>query len=144
MYFPMNNHFNSLKINRVFSRVVTRLSVQVWSFSLNDFYPNENGTQFTSQFWKSFKKVVGTKVNLSSTFHTQIDGQAIQKIQMLEDTLGVCVIYFKEIWMPICLIEFANNNSYQLSISMAQFDYLYSMRCRSLIVQFEVGEKERR
>ncbi|WMV50175.1 hypothetical protein MTR67_043560, partial [Solanum verrucosum] len=35
---------------------------------------SDTGTQFTSQFWKSFQKGVGTKVKLSTTFHPQIIG----------------------------------------------------------------------
>ncbi|WMV58607.1 hypothetical protein MTR67_051992, partial [Solanum verrucosum] len=31
-------------------------------------------TQFTSHFWRSFQKGLGTKVKLSTTFHPQTDG----------------------------------------------------------------------
>ena len=50
--------------------------------------------QFTSHFWKSFQKIFDTQVNLSTTFHTQMDGQAERTIQTLEDMLRVCVIDF--------------------------------------------------
>ncbi|WMV29513.1 hypothetical protein MTR67_022898 [Solanum verrucosum] len=49
------------------------------------------GAQFTAQFWKSFKKGLGSKVNLSIAFHPQTDGQAEHIIQTLEDMLRVCV-----------------------------------------------------
>ena len=39
------------------------------------------GPQFTSHFWKSFQKGLGTQVNLSTTFHPQTDGQADCDIQ---------------------------------------------------------------
>ena len=32
------------------------------------------GPQFTSHFWKSFQKGLGIQVNLSTTFHPQMDG----------------------------------------------------------------------
>ncbi|WMV37905.1 hypothetical protein MTR67_031290 [Solanum verrucosum] len=32
----------------------------------------DRGTQFTSQFWMSFQKVLGTRVKLSTTFHSTI------------------------------------------------------------------------
>ncbi|WMV14103.1 hypothetical protein MTR67_007488 [Solanum verrucosum] len=35
---------------------------------------SSRGTQFTSQFWKSFQKGLGTKVKLNTSFHPQIDG----------------------------------------------------------------------
>lgn len=41
------------------------------------------GTQFTFQFLKSFQKCLGIKVNLSTTFHPQTNGQAEWIIQTL-------------------------------------------------------------
>ena len=36
---------------------------------------SDRGPWFTSHFWKSFQKGLGTQVNLSTTFHPQTDGQ---------------------------------------------------------------------
>ncbi|WMV13747.1 hypothetical protein MTR67_007132 [Solanum verrucosum] len=99
------------------------------------------GTQFTSPFWKSFQKGLGTKVRLSTTFHPQIDGQVERTIQILEDTLRECVINFKGNWDDhLALIEFAYNNNYHSSIGMTPFEALYGRRYRSSIGWFEVGE----
>ena len=56
---------------------------------------SDRGAQFTAQFWKSFQKGLGSKVNLSTAFHPQTDGQAERTIQTLEDMLRACVIDFK-------------------------------------------------
>ena len=56
----------------------------------------DRGTQFTSNFWKSFQKGLGTKVKLSEDFHP--DGQAECTTQTLEDMLREYVIYFKGNW----------------------------------------------
>ena len=78
------------------------------------------GPQFSSNFWKSFQKGVGTQVNLSITFHPQTDGQAEHTIQTLEDMLRDYVISFKGSWDDhLPQIEFAYNNSYHSSIQMA-------------------------
>ena len=70
-----------------------------------------------AQFWKSFKKGLGSKVNLSTAFHPQTDGQAERTIQTLEDMLRACVIDFKGNWDDhLSLIEFVYNNSYHSSI----------------------------
>ena len=42
---------------------------------------SDRGPQFTSHFWKSFQKGLGTQVNLSMVFHPQTDGQAEHTIQ---------------------------------------------------------------
>ncbi|KAH0710889.1 hypothetical protein KY284_012316 [Solanum tuberosum] len=99
------------------------------------------GTQFTSYFWKSFQKGLGTKVKLSTAFHPQMDGQAERTNQTLEDMLRACVINFKGNWDDhLSLIEFAYNNSHHSSISMALFEALYGRRCRYQVGWFEVGE----
>ena len=35
---------------------------------------SDRGPQFSSHFWRSFQKGLGTQVNLSTTFHPQTDG----------------------------------------------------------------------
>ena len=80
-------------------------------------------------------------MKLSTTFHPQTDGQAECTIQTLEDMLRACIIDFKRIWnRHLPLVEFAYNNSFHSSISMAPYESLYGRRCRSPIVWFEVGE----
>ena len=80
-------------------------------------------------------------MNLSTAFHPQMDGQAERTIQNLYCMLRACVIDFKYIWddhQP--LIEFSNNNSYCLSISMTPFESFYSRTCRYLVGWFNLGE----
>ena len=104
---------------------------------------SDRGAQFIAQFWKSFQKGLGSKVNLSTAFHPQIDGQAERTIQILEDMLRACVIDLKGNWDDhLPLIEFSYNNSYHSSIQMAPYGALYGRRCRSPIGWFEVGETE--
>ena len=89
----------------------------------------------------SSQKGLGTQINLSKTFHPQMDGQAERTIQTLEDMLRACVIDFKGSWDDhLPLIEFAYNNSYHSSIQMAPYEALYGRRYRSPVGWFEVGE----
>ncbi|XP_070019392.1 uncharacterized protein [Nicotiana sylvestris] len=89
----------------------------------------------------AFQKRLGTKVNLSTAFHPQTDGQAERTIQTLEDIMHVCVIDFGGNWDDhLPLIEFAYNNSYQASIGMAPYEALYGRRCRSPVGWFEPAE----
>ena len=93
---------------------------------------SDRGAQFTSHFWRSFQKGLGTQVKLSTDFHPQMYGQAKHTIQTLEYMLRACVIYFKGNWDDhLPLIEFSYNNSYHSSICMNTFEELYDRRCRS-------------
>ena len=46
---------------------------------------SDRGAKFTSRFWKSFHKVLGTKVKFITTFHPQADGQAERTVKTLDD-----------------------------------------------------------
>ncbi|XP_070039330.1 uncharacterized protein [Nicotiana tomentosiformis] len=48
--------------------------------------------QFISHFWRAIQRELGIQVELSITFHRQIDGQSKQTILILEDMLRACVI----------------------------------------------------
>ena len=62
-------------------------------------------------------------------------------IQVLEDMLRAYVLDHKGSWEKhLPLVEFANNNSYQVSIQMAPYEALYGRPCRSPICWTEVGE----
>ena len=55
--------------------------------------------------------------------------------------LRACVLDFKGSWEEhLPLVEFAYNNSYQVSIQMAPYEALYGRPCRSQIFWMEVGE----
>ena len=59
---------------------------------------SDRGTQFTSMFWKTFHVELGTRLDLSTAFHPQTDGQSERTIQVLEDMLRACVIEFGGQW----------------------------------------------
>ncbi|KAJ9561422.1 hypothetical protein OSB04_006582 [Centaurea solstitialis] len=68
--------------------------------------------RFTSTFWLSFQRELGTRVNLSTVYHSQTDGQSEWTIQTLEDMLRACVLDFGGSWEDhLPLIEFTYNNN---------------------------------
>ena len=97
--------------------------------------------RFTTHFWKSFQKAMGTRLTMSTSFHPQTDGQSERTIQVLEDMLRACVLDHKGSWEEhFPLVEFAYNNSYQASIQMGPYEALYRRPCRSPLCWIEVGE----
>ena len=75
---------------------------------------------------------MGTRLNFSTTFHPQTDGQSERTIQALEEMLRACVLEFKGTWDEyIVLLEFAYNNHFHSSTSMAPYEALYGRKCRS-------------
>ncbi|XP_071686768.1 uncharacterized protein [Rutidosis leptorrhynchoides] len=99
-------------------------------------------SRFVSNFWQSFQENLGTRVNLSTVYHPQTDGQSECTIQTLEDMLRACVLEYGGSWdSHLPLIEFAYNNSYHSSIGMPPYEMLYGRRCRMPTYWLEAGEK---
>ncbi|GJU60817.1 putative reverse transcriptase domain-containing protein [Tanacetum coccineum] len=86
-------------------------------------------------------KALGTRLDLSTAYHLQTDGQSERTIQTLEDMLRACVIDFGGSWdVHLPLAEFSYNNSYHSSIRCAPFEALYGRKCRSPVLWAEIGE----
>ncbi|GJS36097.1 putative reverse transcriptase domain-containing protein [Tanacetum coccineum] len=69
--------------------------------------------------FRSVQKALGTRLDMSTAYHPQIDGQSERTIQTLEDMLRACVIDFGGSWdVHLPLAEFSYNNSYHTSIRM--------------------------
>jgi hypothetical protein len=49
---------------------------------------SDRGTQFTSRFWQKLHESMDTKLNFSSAYHPQTDGQTERTNQVLEVCLG--------------------------------------------------------
>ncbi|GJS04628.1 putative reverse transcriptase domain-containing protein [Tanacetum coccineum] len=90
---------------------------------------------------KPLRNTLGTKLDMSMTFHPETDGQSERSIQILKDMLRACVIDFRKGWERyLPLVEFSYNNSYHASIKAAPFEVLYGRKCRSPVCWAEVGD----
>ncbi|GJY24436.1 hypothetical protein Tco_0398094 [Tanacetum coccineum] len=118
------------------NEIVARHGVPVSIISDRDSY-------FTSRFWQSLQKALGTRLDLSTAYHPEIDGQSEHTIQTLEDMLRACAIDFGGNWdTHLPLVEFSYNNSYHSSVKCAPFEALYGRNCRTPITWAEVGESK--
>jgi hypothetical protein len=84
------------------------------------------GSVFIGRFWTSFQEALGTQLNFSIAYHSETDGQTEQMNQNLEDMLCMYVMDQQKCWEEFLpLVEFTYNNSYQSTIKMAPFEFLY-------------------
>nr|GEW04442.1 reverse transcriptase domain-containing protein [Tanacetum cinerariifolium] len=125
-FLPMKRMDNIEKLAQLYLKeIVCRHEVPVSIISDRD-------SLFTSRFWETLQKALGTQLNLSTAYHPEIDGQSERMIQMLKDMLRACVINFGNSWARhFPLVEFSYNNSYHASIKAAPFEALYGRKCRS-------------
>ena len=134
-FIPINIRYSLERLTSLYVSEIVRLH-GVPSSIVSDRDP-----RFTSRFWESLHKALGTKLRLSSAYHPQTDGQTERTIQSLEDLLRACVLEQRGSWDSFLpLIEFTYNNSFHSSISMAPYEALYGRRCRTPLCWVDPGE----
>nr|GEW82654.1 putative reverse transcriptase domain-containing protein [Tanacetum cinerariifolium] len=76
------------KLVRIYLKeVVTRHGIHVLRISDRDL-------KFASNFWRSLQNALGTRLDMSTTYHLETDGQSERTIQTLKDMLRACAIDF--------------------------------------------------
>nr|GFB44264.1 putative reverse transcriptase domain-containing protein [Tanacetum cinerariifolium] len=89
------------------------------------------------------ENTLGTRLDMSTTYHPETDGQSERTIQTLEDMLRVCAIDFGKGWdNHLPLVEFSYDDSYHATIKAAPFEALYGRKCRSPVCWTEVREAQ--
>jgi hypothetical protein len=103
----------------------------------------DRGSQFTSKFWEKLHESMDTKLNFSSAYHPQTDGQTERTNQILEDMLRACALKYGKSWdKSLPYAKFSYNNSYQDSIEMASYEALYGRQCRTPLFWSQTGESQ--
>ncbi|GJZ84023.1 retrotransposon protein, putative, ty3-gypsy subclass [Tanacetum coccineum] len=91
-FLPMREDDTLEKLMRQYLKeVVSKHGVPVSIIS------NHDG-RFTSHFWKSLNKALGTRLDMSRAYHPETDSQSERTIQTLEDMLRACVLDFGKGW----------------------------------------------
>ncbi|GKA53681.1 putative reverse transcriptase domain-containing protein [Tanacetum coccineum] len=128
-FLPMREDYKMDRLARLYlNEIVARHGVPISIISDHD-------SHFTSRFWQSMQEALGTRLDMSTTYHPQTDGQSEHTIQTLEDMLRACVLDFGGSWdVHLPLVEFSYNNSYHSSIRCVLFEALYGRKCHSPII----------
>nr|GEZ14942.1 putative reverse transcriptase domain-containing protein [Tanacetum cinerariifolium] len=136
-FLPMRENNPMKKLMKLYMKeIVTRHGVPVSIISDCD-------GRFTSLFWKALHKALGTRLDMSTAYHPETDGQSERTIQTLKDMLRACVINFEKSWdRYLPLVEFSYNNSYHTSIKAASFEALYGRKCRLPVCWAEVRDTQ--
>ncbi|RVW12115.1 V-type proton ATPase subunit G2 [Vitis vinifera] len=93
---------------------------------------SDRDPRFTSRFWHSLQKALGTKLSFSTAFHPQTDGQSERVIQVLEDLLRACIWTCKLTVEKVALIK------ERLKAAQSRHKSYADHRRRDL--EFEVGD----
>nr|GEV04459.1 retrotransposon protein, putative, Ty3-gypsy subclass [Tanacetum cinerariifolium] len=134
-FLPMREDYKMDRLARLYlNKIVARQGVPILIISDRD-------SRFTSRFWQPKQEALGTRLDISTAYHLQNDGQSEHTIQNLEDMLKACVLDFRGSWdVHLSLVEFLYNNSYHSSVRCAPFEALKEVAPR-FVGPFEIIEK---
>ncbi|KAJ9536383.1 hypothetical protein OSB04_un000443 [Centaurea solstitialis] len=137
LFLPIQEDFSIDRLAQLYvNKIVMRHGLPVSIISDKD-------SRFISRFWQSLNKAMGTKLDLSTLYQPQTDGQIEGTIQTLKDMLCACVMEFGGSWHNhLPLTEFFYNNSYHTNILCAPYEVPYGCKCRSQLSLLEVGERQ--
>nr|GEU81420.1 hypothetical protein [Tanacetum cinerariifolium] len=91
-FLPMRENDPMEKLMKLYIKeVVTRHGVPIFIISDRD-------GRFTSLFWQALHKDLGTRLDMSMTYHPETNAQSERTIQTLEDMLYACVLDFGKNW----------------------------------------------
>nr|GEX91466.1 putative reverse transcriptase domain-containing protein [Tanacetum cinerariifolium] len=108
-FIPIREDYKMEKLARIYiNEIVARHGVSVSIISYRD-------GRFASHLWQALQKALGTRLDMSTAYHPQTDGQSERTIQTLEDMLRDRVM---------------------------DLEALYGRKCRSLVIWAEVGESK--
>ncbi|GJV48290.1 putative reverse transcriptase domain-containing protein [Tanacetum coccineum] len=101
-FLPMRKDYKMDRLARLYlNEIVARHGVPILIISDRD-------SRFTSRFWQTMQEALGTRLDMSTTYHPQTDGQSERTIQTLEDMLRACVLDFGGSWdVHLPLVEFS-------------------------------------
>ena len=91
-FLPIKETDKMEKLTRTYIREIVRLHGVPLSIIL------DRDSRFTSRFWQSLQSYLGTRLDMSTTYHPQTDRKSEITIQTLEDMLRACVIDFGKAW----------------------------------------------
>ena len=109
-FIPVKTTYTSAKLAKIY---MTRI---ICLHGVPRSIVSDRGTQFTSKFWNQLHETLGTRLEFSTAFHPQTDGQTERVNQILEDMLRACALDYGFSWdnnLPYA--ECSYNNSYQAS-----------------------------
>ncbi|GKD37005.1 hypothetical protein Tco_1257212 [Tanacetum coccineum] len=134
-FLPMREDYKMDSLARLYlNEIVARHGVLISIISDYD-------SRFTSRFWLSMQEALRTRLDMSTAYHPQTDGQSERTIQTLEDMVRAYVLDFGGSWdVHILLVEFSYNNSYHSSVRCAPFEAFNGRKYRSPVMWAKIGE----
>ncbi|KAI9174834.1 hypothetical protein LWI28_023368 [Acer negundo] len=127
-FIPCKKTTDAVKVTQLFFREIYRLH------GLPSSIVSDRDTRFLSHFWRCLWKMVNTRLDFSSAYHPQTDGQTEVVNRALGDLLRCLVGENVRSWdLKLSQAEFAHNHAVNRSTGFSPFQVVYSLVPRSPI-----------
>jgi hypothetical protein len=127
-FIPVKSTFKAINIVEIFMKEIFRLH------GIPKMVISDRDVKFTSAFWKELFAGINTKLNFSTSYHPQTDGQTERTNQIIEYMLYMYVRTKPIKWEDyLHLVEFSYNNGHQTSSKLSPFEVLYDRKCMNPI-----------
>ena len=127
-FIPCSKTFDASRVAKLVFNEIVRLH------GLPKTIVSDRDVKFTSYFWKTLWHQVGTKLQYSSAFHPQTDGQTEVVNRSLGNLLRTLVGEHLRDWdLKLSTAEFAYNNSINRTIGMSPSEVVYGFKPRQPI-----------
>ena len=119
-FIPCSTKINAEQLAKLYIKNIFKLH------GLSRVMIGDRDTKFTSQYWRTLMKEMKTKLNLSSAYHPQTDGQTERTHRTIEQILRAFVHRQHINWLnDLPLAEFSYNNTRHSSTKYSPFESLY-------------------
>ncbi|CAL2237612.1 unnamed protein product [Prunus armeniaca] len=127
-FIPCSKTFDASKVAKLFMDDVVRLH------GVPKTIVSDRDVRFMSYFWKTLWRMMSTKLQFSSAYHPQTDGQTLVVSRSLGNLLRCLVGEHIKSWDSVLPIaEFAYNNSVNRTTGMSPFEVVYGHKLRAPI-----------
>jgi hypothetical protein len=119
-FVPCTSKINAEELSRIYFNHIFKLH------GLSRCIISDRDPLFTSIFWKDLMRQLRTKLNMSSAYHPQTDGQTERTHRTIEQILRGFVHAQHHDWLhALPLAEFCYNNSVHSATKFSPFEALY-------------------
>lgn len=119
-FIPIQSNYKAQQLAEVFIKEIYKLH------GFPKTIISDRDPKFLSHFWQEMFRQVGTRLNMSTSYHPQIDGKMEAVNKGLENYLRNYVIDKQYLWVKwLHLAEAWYNSSYHSSIKMTPYQALY-------------------
>jgi len=131
--FAKMAHFIPLRPEKHIKELALTFVKEIWRLhGLPESIVSDQDTRFTSKFWTSLMQLLQVKLNQSTAFHTESDGQTERVNQTLEQYLRSYCSYHQDDWVSLLpSAEHAYKTSMSESTKAGPFEINYGFSAQT-------------